>query len=839
MSKRAVRPAASPATETQRAAVAIRPPEGDRIAAEMADRMDAFWREADSYDSAEGVLPPFHILKSPVGTGKTTAVIAAIVRRKAAGVNGTVGMLLPAHDNVDEVAGKARAAGLVVETHRGQAHEDGGCKMRDKVVLLQQAGISAARLCKSKIDGQDVYCQHHPEAGGTCERMAQLARMLDADLMVSVHAYATQPPPAPFKKFAAIIVDEDLGSALIKTAIIDRAVLDEKRRAITPTRAEREERWGDRIPTEDDLKDFDLGFSEKRFDLVEMCKIEWQAGRDPAFRIASDPEWKDRLEAARTITSRAGRIAADISPKTTVREAAEYARQLTGRHIGLEGRLWRLMEERVGEIEEYTSLVDDGCRRSLKALDDRIWPFRDKAKTLQLSWSTEYSLCERPTLFMDASANPPLLTRILRRQPGEVTCRPIEANLRVDVTLFDDGTCSKSKYLPPEKAAKQVRIDAYRLTRSTQMFIAKAAAVHGDGGVLVVAPMGVESHLSENWTLPGNVDTLHFGHVAGFDFARNHRAAILIGALYPDVRTIDGLVAALTWRDDEPVDRMDPDGTGPSEMPFEAVDESVPMRDGTYLQTSRLEYRGEVANQLLVQIRDEQLTQALGRLRSIYREDVPKLYIIGNVVPKGLIVDRVTTLRKEAEDLGELFSRMHEGDGRIYRKAAEDRALTAQFVRFSARIDADPSFAASFHVVMAPDGTKMWMPGYVTPRLVEAYATECNGTVRLATIKTFGRPAGRRIRNGLSEEAQNFIEEMEDRRLAEKMPLRQRIVIRETHGPDADAEIIRVARQADEAWRSQVLVLQAEHKRRLETEDEDDDPFMVISAEALAIPIDF
>lgn len=830
-SKQAIRKPATPATEAQKAAVAIQPPEGERIAAEMVDRMDGFWADVDAYDPDGDSLPPFHVLKSPVGTGKTTAAIAAVVRRKSAGIVGTVGILLPSHDNVDEVAAKARAAGLVVETHRGQAHPDGGCEMRDKVAILHEAGISAARLCHSKVDGQDVYCPHHPDAGGSCERIAQLARMLDADLVLSVHAYATQPPPQPFKDFSAIIVDEDLGGSLIRTAVLDRKVLREKRRDIRPTKAEAQAQWGDRTPTEDDLRDFDRAFSEKRYHLVELCEEAWDAGRDPAAEIARDPVRKDQMEAAIVITGRAGRIAADVTPLTTVPQAVEYAKQLTGRQIGLEGRLWRLLTERVAAIEGS----QEAGGRPVRLLDDRIWPFKDAARSLQVSWSADYSLAEKPTLFMDASANPGLLARQLGREPSEVVCRPVVANLRLNVVMFDNGTFSKRRFVPSPKASAKAKTDAQDLLKGVRGFVSKAAAVHGDGGVLVVAPTEVESLLTTDWEPPANVDTLHFGHVAGFDWAKNHRAAVLVGALYPDVTTIDGLVAAMTYRDAVATPRMDPDGTGTAEKPFDIVEESIPLRDGTHHAASRLEYRSAMANALLTQIRDEQLMQALGRLRAIYREDVPTLYVLGNVLPRGIVVDRVTTLQREDDDLGRLLALSSGPEGRIRRSSAEIWAMTAQFVRFAVRIDADPAFAASFHCVTAPSGEREWMPGYVSLRLAEARALECDGTLVPAQVKPFGRPAHARKRKSLPKVVMDYIELMEQRRLVAAVPVRTRLKIEEEHGAGAAAELIRIARVADEAWQAHVTALREKHKWW----PQDEDPFQNISLEALEIPTDW
>ena len=117
-----------------------------------------------------------------------------------------------------------------------------------------------------------------------------------------------------------------------------------------------------------------------------------------------------------------------------------------------------------------------------------------------------------------------------------------------------------------------------------------------------------------------------------------------VGRMELPIRTIDGLVAALTYDDEDPEDPYDIDGTGltpeghPLLMPSE--DQVLKLRSGEVVELPTPMHPGKWGRLIQKQYREEELLQFVGRLRPVYREGEPPVWFaLSSVIPQELVID--------------------------------------------------------------------------------------------------------------------------------------------------------------------------------------------------------
>src|SRR5690606_15700635 len=144
------------------------------------------------------------------------------------------------------------------------------------------------------------------------------------------------------------------------------------------------------------------------------------------------------------------------------------------------------------------------------------------------------------------------------------------------------------------------------------------------------------------------------------------------------VRTLDGLVAALTYDDDEPEKPFDSLGTGlgrdnqPLRIPTGT--QRIKMRSGHDINMPVPMFPGKWGRMIQRQYREEELLQFLGRLRPVYREGMaPIWFSLSSVIPEEVIVDDLINM----EDLvrptsGSVWEAMRRSHGILDARIAAD-----------------------------------------------------------------------------------------------------------------------------------------------------------------------
>ena len=713
--------------------------------------------------------PPIYASISTVGTGKSTKLISKLASSTFISAfaalppefRRTQLMLLPGHAVAAEIAEKAEAAGLRVLHLYGKGRPESGCVRAADHEALQAQGMSGAGLCHASVKKEgriekgertteDRYCPFHPdspEALGPCKPETDRASMLEYDLIVTVHSYMSVPSPALMKRVAGVIIDEAVWGQMLHERQFDRTVLQGPRKLPYMTKAEKLAVYGREDVSGDQVADWARSQLENRARLATYVEECWRRGKDPARGIALGvdqipdaeethertkrerraAEMQACLASALLVASRAQTRNLTITPTTTPAEILEAGKEVPGRHLADEARLWRILGERV---ERYRAAME-GNKPMPRGLDPRIKPLVEDR--VQIAWRTVSPFAHLPTLLLDASADEEILTETFGRRP---VIEKIETTQRMHVTVLTGSTYSKSALLDGPRDSAKGRFEKRAMRKQVRQLIAQTAAENGSSRVLICCPMAVEQMLRRHWRMPGNVDILHFGDIRGKDWAKSHGACIVIGAMYPNRTNVDGLVAAITPDEEEVEDRLDPDGTGDTpDGLVHYVDREFQLRDGRTVKISTQEFTGRFASKFMKLIRDEELAQAIGRLRAAYRTDMPKLYVVGGCLPTGIIVDEVEPLVDHIRNRGRLLSH---GDG----IADETRATnTGVWRRFLRAVDGDESLASSFHNLEAGNGARILVAGWVADDDVRSIAADRSAKiVRSAARSSTGKP---------------------------------------------------------------------------------------------------
>ncbi|SMC32427.1 Bifunctional DNA primase/polymerase, N-terminal [Fulvimarina manganoxydans] len=720
----------------------------------------AAWNALPEDERLDPMKLPAWLLKASASLGKTTnllktarrnEVLEAIVSLKNEHGRYPILMILPHHRVAAEVAQKAEDLGLDVIHHYGRAHELGGCAKdyRERAEVLQSAGISASGGCHTELvdirgEKRDVWCRFHPENPDrpadvrSCAFIERLEKLDRFDLIVTVHAYGTSPVPEKMKNVRAVVVDESIAGNLLVERTFDRKVLLRDRATPRLTKAERKALCGDENAGENATLKITAGWRDQRRRLVKSVIEAWDARRDAAETIASSPERLADLEIALRICSRARQSPAKVTPQTSLREAIEMAAAETGdiaESLAEEHRMWKLLDERVREILQHRGGNEIEDLRS----DNRVWPLADGK--VQISWIRDFRFADKPVLFLDASGDEETM-RVILGEDRTLICKDasVQADFRTTLVpslrpLDENGrsarTCTftKSRYVVKDKDSESVRKDKAALLADTRREIVGKAAAFGEGRILVVTPKAVRELLIDGWAAPANVDFLHFGALRGEDWAKRHAACLIFGVQYPNPVSIDGQVAALAHaaRCDE--DRIDPNGTGTIDgepIPYLTESRRIAMRDGSDVYLPTMTYSGTIGRRLLGAIADEELTQAAARLRPIWRDDRPSLYIYGDRVPEGIVVDEISSLQEELEKGAAATLEVAIAKGGLI---AEDTVGEKDFSAFVRRISGNGIVSAAFFRLAASDGTQAFVPGWMSDEEVEAIARARSSTI--------------------------------------------------------------------------------------------------------------
>ena len=571
----------------------------------------------------------------------------------------------------------ASNAGLSTMTYKGRLQA--GCRFPEKMSLLMQAGIGTSSLCSTDVTYQDgtkdtVFCPHYHE----CPAILQRQDINRSHIVFMPHAFASLNIPEDLKSARAVIIDERIHHMFLHTTELSPSTLHLGRRPPRLTRKEREE---GQTP-EELLADRDRA--------AAIADRALRDGRCPAnaFFAMRTREGGNAGEAlvrsAMRVCSSAIQKDNSITPDTPLEDIQAMCEQPTGTEIREEYRFWSIIADRMSLLvhddllrETRTRIrsdisdieVDPEQRAQLQAdyqrLEQHAFAARGERdmrlqflrkivgdeglirERIRLSWRTTPNWTDIPTLLLDASAAPEIIQKVWRGV--EVVPRTAIAPLNVRVVAVVDRTYSNASLLGGKKSNSDKRHLSANLLGDLRKALSLISGVYGFGRVVVGTSMLVRRLLNTAWTLPSNLDWCHYGAIRGLDFAKNHVAAVSIGRMELPIHTVDGLVAALTYDDEEVEEPFDKYGSGRDEdgrlirLPMEM--RRLPMRSGKDVKIPTPIYPGKWARLIQAQYREEELLQLEGRLRPVYRAGpAPVWFAMSSVIPEGTIIDDVLTL---------------------------------------------------------------------------------------------------------------------------------------------------------------------------------------------------
>lgn len=450
-----------------------------------------------------------------------------------------------------------------------------------------------------------------------------------------------------------------------------------------------------------------------------------EAGQCPIQALAAFKEIRpkatvtglDLVKAAVRTCGRASDATGAIYPGMSDWDLSAICEAPAGKHVKEEWRFWSIIRDRLEELEE--------TGRPLPPKDRKIQLHRYSAhgvdiENIRISWTTQPNWPAAPVLLLDASADEGIVQAVFPDR--DVKMHRVEADMNCRIVAVVDKRYSTSSLIchagaePATKAACAANLESIR---DRLVFL---SAVHANGRIVACASRAVRRAVEANWVSPGNVDWIHFGAERGLNFAEKHVAAIVIGRMELPVWMYDGLACALA-KDSDSLALLDPTGTGldPAGERLQPTMDIVNLRRRDGADLGLLTARNPKGWLRVVQdqFREEGILQALCRIRPVYREDTPVVYLFCQSIPESLIVDEICS----GEDLKPGYQPLLEAcrmTGGIidYVIAADQRDDIATETQFKKLFNSVPKELKSnySHVDWSPDGSRTihaGVPAYV------------------------------------------------------------------------------------------------------------------------------
>lgn len=573
-------------------------------------------------------------------------------------------------EKLAEIRKDAKKAGVNTMLYQGKLRA--GCLMKDKVELAMKAGIGTSGLCHTEeqkdkegnVTQEERFCpfyfNHHIGADGNpakCPAIQQKEDIAHSHVVFLPHAFLALNIPEELEHVRAVVADERIHHLFLHTQTFEKNVFLSPRKPPRLTKKEKEQG-----------ANADEFYVERQM-AVRAVSLALDTGKDPATELSKMTEidresgelvslrWvKSALRTCGASLERDGNVTPDIS----IEELMDICAQPTGAAVREEYRFWKIIEERleqkIAERPMEEMLTEQGKNFVSQAkgkYDHRIQlveDVTDKGEPVQLiriSWRTTPNWVDRPLLLLDASAAPEMISKIWKGK--EVHTYDIPAALNVRIVSVVDRTYSNASVVAKPSASAKEKIDSARLLSQVRKAISTVSALYGWSRVVAGGSILARKAVNTQWEGPHNVDWCHFGAMRGLDFAKWHAAAISVGRMELPIRTIDGLVAALTYDDESPEKPYDIKGTGlnalgqPLMVPTGV--QKVKMRSGHDLTMPVPMYPGTWGRMIQKQYREEELLQFLGRVRPVYREGIaPMWFSLSSVIPEEVIVDDLITI---------------------------------------------------------------------------------------------------------------------------------------------------------------------------------------------------
>jgi len=594
------------------------------------------------------------------------------------------------------------ARGFSTMTYSGKIRA--GCRMQDKLEMAMAAGIGTSAFCKATVrDRQDdasrkkgepppepreVKCPHYDE----CPAIGQRARIGQAHVVFMPHSFLSLAIPDEIRRVRAVIADERIHHLFLHMATLSAATLAIPRKP--PRLSQKEKDSG--VSVEDLLMERDLAADIAlralrdpdrskcpAAALMEHCEpdAERDENRYPG------PRW---VQSAIRVCSNAIQRDGVLSPEVPIEKVKEMCSQPTGREIREELQFWTIIQQRIaalrmdglrdaairetrarlagfqGEHDPDRRLALEKRLASLLARPDSACGATDAriqhliedsgngvSEVIRISWRGKPNWEGVPMLLLDASAAPSIIAKIWNRDERAIVTHDIVEDtgmsLNVKIVGVVNQTFSNSSVIAARDAPRHVRIQAARNLANVRQALSAVSALHGDGRVVAGASIAMRKVINNGWVGPDNVDWCHFGALRGLDMFKHHGAAFSVGRMEVPVRTIDGLVAALTYDDPEPEPPFDFRGDGKdadgADLRVPTGDQRLRLRSGYTAVLPVPMFPGKWGRLIQRQYREEELLQFVGRLRPVYREGrTPVWFALSSIIPEELIVDELVAI---------------------------------------------------------------------------------------------------------------------------------------------------------------------------------------------------
>lgn len=594
-----------------------------------------------------------------------------------------------------ELRRDAKNAGVETMIYQGKVRA--GCKMKDKVELAMKAGLGTSGFCHTKATTDpktgeekrpemwcDFYANYGVDKDGKatkCPAIQQKDDIANAHVVFMPHAFLALSVPDELKNVRAVVVDERIHHLFLHTSTFDLDVFHTLRKPPKLTDAEREAG-----------KDPDEFVLERQY-AVDVVINALQAGNCPVEALLNEPNIDATLtpvsvkwvESARRSCGASIEKEGEITPDMELTKLVELCEQPTGKFVREEYRFWKIVEERL--LARRDELLNDAMhmtedlkkqfKRTTGDREMRIQYVQDQLedgkvrKQVRISWREEPNWLDRPLLLLDASAAPDMIKKIWCGK--DVQVHDIPAALNVRVVAVADRTYSNASVVAKPSSTPREKLQSARLLNNIRKAITVTSALYGWSRVVLGGSILVRRVINKDWAGPSNTDWCHFGAMRGLDFAKYHEAALSIGRMELPVRTIDGLVAALTYDDEVPEMPFDKHGTGLNDhggpLMVPTSTQRVKLRSGHDVVMPVPMFPGRWGRMIQKQYREEEQLQFLGRVRPVYREGEPPIWFnLSSVIPEEVIVDDIINmddLLRRGRSEPAIFEAMRRSDGII------------------------------------------------------------------------------------------------------------------------------------------------------------------------------
>lgn len=639
--------------------------------------------------------------------------------------------------NLEDLKRDAINAGLKTMIYKGKIAA--GCKMKDKVEIAMTSGMGTSGFCKSfkivpsedknqKAEIEEIFCEYYNE----CPAISQRSEIQNSHIVFVPHAFMSLSIPEELKDVRAVIADERIHHLFLHSTVFDLSSLEIPRKK--PRLSKIEIKNG---VTPDDLLIDRNAAASIAIEALKAKKCPALALLDYSHEVTREEIKRDgtrqkttkirydgplMVKNALRVCSAAIQKDTNLHPEMSLDEVQVLCSQPTGYQVREEFQFWKIIEERIQDLmhdrlilermnkietvllenadEEEKEILNkelDKISSMLKCFGEKDYRIQyviddmnngNKVERVRISWRTTPNWVDKPLMLLDASAAPDIISKIWSNRP--VIKHDIPAALNMKVVGVVDKTFSNISMIGHHGMSNLERLNCGRTLNSVRKAITNISSLYGYGRVVIGTSMCLRKAINNGWVTPKNTDWTHYGAMRGLDFAKFHSAAISIGRMEVPVRSIDGLVAALTYDDIIPEEPFDKNGNGlddnSKQLRLPNGLQKLKMRTGHIVELPTPMYPGKWARLIQKQYREEEILQFGGRLRPVYREgEAPVWYAFSSVIPENLIIDDLISLNDITQPEMDFWETARRTGGVITRSLIKE--VSGDLFRTDRRID--------------------------------------------------------------------------------------------------------------------------------------------------------